>query len=363
MLEIDFMMYYNKRRNHLSNYNFEWADPMDIKISDVAAKAGVSPATVSRVLNGTVNVNVQTKEKVLQAIEELGYHPNAAAKNLRSQRSSTIGVIVPDINTSYYAQIIKGIENMAYARKYKVIICDSENSREKEQEYLTLLTDRTVDGIILNTPMSSDQEIIQFADKGYHIAVVGRNVQHDAIPCIFTDNVRLSRDVINHLVDMGHRDIVFISGYADAVDSYERLEGYLKALRERQLPFRPELVENGNFNEQGGYEAMKRLLSKGVTFTAVYAANDEMALGVYNACREQGLRIPQDMAVVGVDNNRVSRYLTPTLSTVEQPKYTMGALLVEKLIDQLNQNEFYNKRVFQVDSQLIIRESSDFRRE
>lgn len=339
-----------------------WVEIMDIKISDVAAKAGVSPATVSRVLNDTVNVNPKTKEKVLQAIQELGYHPNAAAKNLRSQRSSTIGVIVPDINSAYYTQIIKGIENMAYARKYKVIICDAENSKEKEQEYLSLLTDRTVDGLILNTPLSTDQEIIYYAERGYHIAVVGRNIEHDTIPCIFTDNVRLSKDVVNHLVDMGHTDIVFMSGYADAIDSYERLEGYLKAMRDRQLPFRPELVENGNFNEDGGYEAMIRLFEKNLKFTAVFAANDEMALGVYKACRELNLRIPEDIAVVGVDNNRISKYLTPTLSTVEQPKYTMGALLVEKLIDQMNQNEFHNKRVFRVDSQLLIRQSSEYSR-
>lgn len=336
---------------------------MDIKISDVAEKAGVSSATVSRVLNDNAKVSPYKKKKVLDAIKELGYHPNAAAKNLRSQRSSIIGVIVPDINSSYFTQIIKGIENMAYARKYRVIICDAENSKEKEVEYLSLLTDRTVDGMIFVSPLHSDEEIIQFVDKGYLIGVVGHEINHEQIPCIFTDNVKLSKDVVNHLVDMGHREIVFISGYADSIDSYDRLEGYLKALRDNQLPFHPELIENGNFNEQGGYEAMKRLFSKNIHFTAVYAANDEMALGVYKACSEYGLRIPEDLAVVGVDNNRVTRYLTPSLSTVEQPKYTMGALLVEKFIDQLHQNEFASKRVFKVDSELLIRESSNYKRD
>lgn len=335
---------------------------MDIKIIDVAAKAGVSPATVSRVLNDSNQVTADTRDKVLKAIEELGYYPNAAAKNLRSQRSMTIGIIVPDINSAYYAEIIKGIENMAYARKYKVIICDVENNKEKEQEYLSMLMNRTVDAFILTTPSLSNEEIIQIADKGYNLAIIGRYIEHDKIPCIFTDNVKFSREVMAHLVEQGHRDIAFLSGYADATDSYERLEGYLKALKDNQLPFRPEYVENGNFNETGGYEGAKRLLARNPQLTAIFTANDEMALGVYRACTELSIRIPDELAVVGVDNNRISKYLTPTLSTVNQPKYTMGAVIVEKLIDQMNANEFQDKRVFKVDSELLIRGSSAHKR-
>ncbi|RKP53863.1 LacI family transcriptional regulator [Cohnella endophytica] len=334
---------------------------MDIKIIDVAVKAGVSAATVSRVLNGNASVKTRTREKVERAIVELGYHPNAVAKNLRSQKSMTIGIIVPDVNASYYTEMIKGIENMAYSRKYKVIICDAENDRDKELAYLNLLLSRTVDGMILATPSLTDDEISGFSDKGYSVALVGRRIEHDKVPCIFTDNVKFSKEVVYHLVGQGYRDIVFLSGYAETVDSYERLEGYLKGLKEHQIPFRPELVENGNFNETGGYEAMIRLFDKKLTFTAVYAANDEMALGVYRACRERGIRIPEQLAIVGVDNNRVSKYLNPTLSTVNQPKYAMGAVIAEKLIDQMNDDEFSDVKIFKVDSELIVRGSSDCR--
>ncbi|ANS74977.1 LacI family transcriptional regulator [Paenibacillus yonginensis] len=333
---------------------------MDTKIVDVAAKAGVSPATVSRVLNRSNGVTERTRLKVMKAIEELGYHPNAAAKHLRSQRTKTIGVIAQDINSTYFTEIIKGIENMAYAQGYRVIICDAENHKEKEQEYLNLLLDRTIDGLILIVPLITDEEIIELADKGYFVAVVGRHIQHDRIPCVYTDNVKFSREVVKHLVQQGHRDIVFLNGHPDAVDSFERLEGYLKALRDHQIPFRPEFVENGHFSENGGYEALKRLVEKQLSFTAVFAANDEMALGVYRACAELGIRIPDQLAVIGVDNNRISKYIQPTLSTVNQPKYTMGAILVEKFIDQMNENQFENKRVFVVDSELIVRESSLF---
>jgi LacI family transcriptional regulator len=331
---------------------------MDIKIVDVAAIAGVSPATVSRVLNQSSIVTPKTKAKVMSAIDELGYHPNAAAKNLRSQKTSTIGVIVPDINAAYFSEVIKGIENMAYANKYKVIICDAQNKKEREVDYLNLLLNRTIDGVILIASLLTDEEISQISDRGYSIAVVGRYIEHTKIPCIYTDNVKFSKEVIDHLVEQGHREIVFLSGYAEAIDSYERLEGYLKALRENHIPFRPELIENGNFNETGGYEAMKRLLDKKLSFTAVFAANDEMALGVYKACAEYQIRIPEQLAVVGVDNHRISKYISPSLSTVDQPKYAMGALILEKLIDQMNENHYADKRTFKVDSELIIRNSS-----
>lgn len=359
-IEIDFILNYNEGVNICQIHSEVRLMSMDAKIIDVAAKAGVSPATVSRVLNETSGVTDKTRAKVMRAIDELNYYPNAAAKNLRSQKTMTIAVIAQDINNAYFTEIIKGIENMAYASKYKVIICDAENQKEKEHEYSNMLMNRTIDGLILIAPLSSDEEICQIADKGYFIAVIGRYIEHDKVPCIYTDNVKFSKHVVEHLVENGHRDIVFLSGYPDAVDSYERLEGYLKALRDYQIPFHPELVENGDFNEIGGYEAMKRLFSKSLHFTAVFAANDEMALGVYKACAELGISIPTQLAVVGVDNNRISKYITPTLSTVNQPKYTMGAILVERFIDQMNENNYPDKRVFMVDSELIIRDSSNY---
>jgi LacI family transcriptional regulator len=333
---------------------------IDMKIIDVAKLAGVSPATVSRVLNGSALVKEKTKQKVLLAVEELGYFPNAAAKQLRSQKTMTIGVVVTDINISYNADIIKGIENIAHPRKYKVLICDSDNQKEKEHDYLSLLMDRTVDGMIFVAPHLKDQVLIDLAERNYAIGLIGRYIEHLKIPCAHTDNVKFSKDVVEHLIERGHRQIAFLSGYADVVDSYERLEGYIKALRDRQISFRPELIESGNFNEEGGYAAIKRLFAKNIPFSAVYAANDEMALGVYTACRELGMDIPKQLAIVGVDNDRICKYIHPTLSTVNQPKYTMGALISEKLIDQMNENEFSNQREFKVDSQLIIRGSSDY---
>lgn len=329
-----------------------------MKIIDVAFKAGVSPTTVSRVLNGSSQVKGRTRNKVMQAIDELGYYPNAAAKNLRSQRTLMIGVIVMDINVSYYAEIVKGIANTAYARGYKVLICDAQNSGEKEKDFLSLLMDRTIDGMILVTPRMTNAEIAEIADRGFDIGVIGRYVDHEKVACTFTDNAEFSERVVKHFIESGHRDIAFLSGFSDASDSYERLEGYIKALKEHKLPFRPELIENGNFNEALGYEAANRLFDKNVKFTAVYAANDEMALGVFRACKERNVGIPSELAVVGVDNNRIGKYIAPTLSTVEQPKYAMGTRLTENLIGWITQKQFPEQRVLKIESELIIRESS-----
>nr|WP_208403281.1 LacI family DNA-binding transcriptional regulator [Paenibacillus sp. BK720] len=335
---------------------------VDKKIVDVAKRAGVSAATVSRVLNESSLVSEKTKIKVLKAIEEMDYHPNAAAKHLRSQRTMTLGIIVPDINVSYFSEIIKGIENKAYAHKYKVLICDSDNQIEKEMEYLGLLPDKTVDGMILVTPRVSDDTINEYVQKGYVIGVVGRAVVHEDILSCKTDNVKFSNEAVRHLVEQGHQQIAYIGGYSDSLENYERMEGYMKALKEGKIPFLPTLIDNGDFEETGGYQAFNRLLERNQSFTAVYCANDEMALGVYRACRERGIRIPEDMAVVGVDNNRITEYLLPALSTVEQPKYEMGSHLTEKLIAQMNGNEQSAQKKYVIESKLIKRESSSFKR-
>jgi len=335
---------------------------VDNKIVDVAKRAGVSAATVSRVLNDSSLVSEKTKLKVLKTIEEMDYHPNAAAKHLRSQRTMTIGIIVPDIIVSYFSEIIKGVENAAYARKYKVIICDSDNEMEKELEYLGLLSNRTVDGMILVTPLVSDEVIEEYAQKGYVLGVIGRAIENDAILSCKTNNVEFSESAVLHLIEQGHKQIAYIGGYSDSMENYERMEGYLKALKDNRIPFKPGLIDSGHFEEDGGYAAAIRLFERQEPFTAVYAANDEMALGVYRACRERGIRIPEDLAIVGVDNNRITQYLLPPLSTVEQPKYEMGVCLAEKLIDQLNDQAESGQAKFVIDARLIVRDSSNYSR-
>ena len=330
----------------------------DSKIIDVAQKANVSPATVSRVLNGSPLVTGKTQEKVMQAIQELNYTPNAMGKQLRSRKTMTLGVVVTDIGVTYNAEIIKGIENTANGLKYKILICDSQNEKEKELEFLSLLQNRTVDGLILVGSQLTDSEIVAYADDDYTLGIIGRKLEHPFIPCCFTDNIRIGREVVEHLLKQGHRRIAYISGYADATDSIGRLEGYRQELESAGQKLQPELMDDGGFNEQGGYEAFKRIWARGTDFTAVFTANDEMALGVYKACAELGLSIPHQMAVVGVDNIRITNYVEPAISSVEQPLYDMGALLAEKLIHQMNETIHAEQTLFMLHSTIMVKGSS-----
>ncbi|MNC19010.1 Catabolite control protein A [compost metagenome] len=336
----------------------------DSKIIDVAQKAQVSSATVSRVLNDSPQVTEKTRQKVLQAIRELNYTPNAMGKQLRSRKTMTLGIVVTDIRVSYNTEIIKGIEHSANRLGYKILICDAQNQKDKELEYLALLQTRTVDGMILVAPQLTDSEITALADADYSLGVIGRRVEHADIPCAFTDNRKIGRTVVRHLVEMGHREIAYLSGYPDAPDSVERLEGYREGLAEAGLPYLPQLNGSGDFCEEGGYEAFKCLRAANSGFTAIFTANDEMALGVYKACRELGLPIPNAMAVVGVDNIRLTQYVEPQISSVEQPLYALGELLADLLIDRMNGNvRSGGQRLIELNSTLVVKGSSNGRTE
>lgn len=333
---------------------------MNVKIVDVAARAQVSPSTVSRVLNHPDLVDEHTRNKVLKAIEELGYYPNAAAKNLRSQKTLTLGVIVQDIKVSYYAEIIKGVEDTAYANQYKVIICDVGNQLEKELSYLSLLMDRTVDGFIFATPNITNEQLAALSDKGYCIGIIGKVVPVSRLPCMFVDNYKLAVSVVQHLVEKGHRSIAFIGGTPGNEASNMRLEGFIAGLNQHQLPYRSELTGIGNFTEPGGYQAFCNILAHQIPFTAVFCANDEMALGVYAACKERNIAIPDQMAVVGVDNIKISQYISPSLSTVDQPAYMMGKQMAQNMIGLINDSLGAEERVTEFNSFLLIRESSNY---
>lgn len=326
------------------------------KIKDVARQAGVSPTTVSRVLNESPLVKDKTKHKVLAVIRELGYTRNAAAKQLRSRKTMMLGVIVPDITNGYFAEIIKGVENTAYACKYKLIICDADYQLSKENEYLGLLRERAVDAMILMYPKLEEAEYAKWMDQGFQLGVIGQEVSHALIPCAFTDNVKFSQEVVELLLDRGHREIVFVKGPEGEGDAQARLQGYMLALKNRHIAVDSRLIVCGGFDEQQAYEAMRSLIERGVRFTAVYSANDEMALGVYRACAEKKLAIPDDVSVIGVDDSRIGRYISPALSSVAQPKYELGAKLTEAVIHLLN-DRTGGERVFRIDSQIVLRSS------
>ncbi|MGE5529116.1 MAG: LacI family DNA-binding transcriptional regulator [Patescibacteria group bacterium] len=323
-------------------------------ISDVARSAGVSVATVSRVLNQSLKVKTATRERVLQAIESLQYAPDASAKALRSRRTNLIGVVIPDVSSIYYLELLKGIENTAIERGYNLIICDAQNSADRENEYMKLLSERRSDGLILINPLMPDAHIDRLARQGFPLVLIGRESKSGNVTSIVVQNQTGARQAMDHLIKHGHKRIAYIRGMQHP-DDEERFATYRAVLEEYSLGYDPQLVERGHFTEEGGARAFQRLAQR-AKFTAVFAANDEMAVGAMEKAREAGLAIPKDLAVVGFDNIRLARHITPGLTTADMPKYQLGATAAKKLLGAMADDDIaYEKVVFR--TELVIRQS------
>ncbi len=305
-------------------------------IRDVAARARVSPATVSRALNNDPQVKAGTRERVLEVAHELGFVPNATAKSLRTRRTGIIGAIVPDVSTLFFLEIVKGIENTLSLSDYRVTICDSQNQLKKEKENARWLLDGSVDGLILLTPMMDDPSLCDLAEKGYPIGVFGRAIDHPAITCVGVDNYAAGLSATKHLIGHGHTDIAVITGPEGHHDSQERLRGFQDTLHQQGLSLRPERIQCGGFTEEGGVRAFHAIVDRGAPPTAIFALNDEMAIGVLQAAQASGLRVPQDLAVIGFDNVRLARVVTPALTTVNQPKLDAGFRLAQNILNRLS---------------------------
>ncbi|WP_281884616.1 LacI family DNA-binding transcriptional regulator [Paenibacillus sp. YYML68] len=297
--------------------------------------------------------------RVIKGMDALGYDPNASVENLGSQKSITIGVIVPDIdiNVFTFTDFIKGVERASQMYNFNILICAASNNIDKEMKYLELLRTHTVDAMILLHPTIKNDKIIQLNDEGYHVVVVGSVIEHACIPCCITNNLEFSQRVVTHFAEQGHREIAFINGSLSTSESMDRLEGYIQGLKVNRLPFYPELIEHGDYNEEKGYQAFIRLINKTPRPTAIYTANDEMALGVYKACKELGLRIPEDISVMGVDDNRIGRYIEPPLSSVKPPNTELGYLAAEMIMCLVNKKDI-NNRIVTIESTMLFRKSS-----
>ena len=323
-------------------------------INDVARAAGVSVATVSRVLNQSEKVKPDTKERVRQVIERLQYSPDASAKALRSRRTSLIGVVIPDVSSIYYLELLKGIENTAIGSNYNLIICDAQNSAEREKEYMKMLSERRLDGFIFINTLLLDEQIAKLAQQGFPLVLIGRELKDGHVTSVMVDNRSGACQAMDHLIGHGHQRIAYLRGMIHP-DDEERFSSYRDTLARHGLPFDPQLVERGLFTEEGGAHALGRLVQR-AKFTAVFAGNDEMAIGAMGKARQLGLRVPEDLAVVGFDNIRLARHVVPALTTADMPKYQLGAMAAKKLLEALsNEHIVYEKVVLR--TELTIRQS------
>lgn len=294
-------------------------------IREVSRLAGVSVATVSRVLNGAVPVADDTRVKVVEAMEMLGYQPNTFARSLVTNRSQALGVIVKALSSTFVAPMLHGIESVAEAAGMHLLVSSGHVDAATERRALEFQLERRPDALILDVEGLSDEYLIELVDRGVNAFLIGRLVPQLAHRCVYLDNTAGGLLMTRHLIEHGHRRIAHISGPVRMHDSRERLEGYRRALAEAGMPFDPELVVESDFQEEGGYRAMQELLSRRASFSAVFAGNDQMAAGALAAIRDSGHSVPDDISLVGHDDVLLARYLYPALTTARQPIAQMGA--------------------------------------
>ncbi len=297
---------------------------MRFTIKDVAERAGVSPATVSRVLNGQQHhIRPETRKRVLQAVQELGYLPDRRAQALRRRWTGVVGVITPDISNPFFSLLVQGLEHEARAHGYSVLICDSQNTPEGEDHAVETLLRERVDGVIVTSVRADNTKLLNFLRKGIALVVADRPLAHLDVPTVTVDSVRDGYRLTRHLLELGYRNIAFIQGPGDVATAVGRLEGYKKALQEWGLKPPERGLEPGDYTFEGGYKAAKRLLRRG-QFDAIIAANDLMAIGTLYALRERGIAVPEEIGLAGFDDIPMASWVHPRLTTIAIPAYKIG---------------------------------------
>ncbi|MEF3303939.1 catabolite control protein A [Paenibacillus sp. GYB003] len=310
---------------------------MTVTIYDVAREAGVSMATVSRVVNNNPNVKPQTRKKVFEAIDRLGYRPNAVARGLASKKTTTVGVVIPDISNSIFSEVTRGIEDIANMYHYNIILCNADKKKEKEIRVINTLLEKQVDGLLFMGGTVTEDHIQAFKTSSVPIVLCGTTDDKDLIPSVDIDHEAAAYDAVKLLIGQGHTRIGMISGtLQDPANGFARYQGYKKALEEAGMTVTEELVRVGNYRYESGYEMMKYFLDLSSRPTAIFAATDEMAIGAIHAIQDQGLKVPEDVSVISVDNIRMASMVRPQLTTVAQPMYDIGAVSMRLLTKLMN---------------------------
>lgn len=329
---------------------------MNPTIRDVAELVGVHPSTVSRVINDDSRISEKTKNKVLLIIKKLGYTPNAIARGLKIKRTYTLGMLIPDITNPFFAEIARGVEDAANANGFNIILCNTDDKLKKERIYLEILKEKRVDGLILGTAHIRDKSILELEKKKFPYILLSRNIEGLDKNCVIVDDVVGGIIVTEYLIKLGHRRIAHITGPPTVRVANNRLEGYKFALEKHQIEYYEELVEEGDFRIKGGYQAMKKFLELPEPPTAIFAANDLLALGAMQAIQKKKYHIPEDFCIIGFDDIRLASFVYPPLTTIRQPMLEMGALAVKMLLKIIEEGEF-NQRKIVLKPKLIIRES------
>jgi LacI family transcriptional regulator len=304
-----------------------------VTIAQVAARAGVSETTVSHVLSGNRPVATRTQQRVRAAVRELGYRPSGVARSLRSNRSMTVALIIPDLTNPFYTVLARGLADELDTASYRVIVCNTDAQRDREQDFIDDMLDRGVDAIAMTSYHLATSDVQRVIDLGVPIVCVGQSIDHDRVDQIVADGEQGAWEATRHLLSRGATKIAMITG-AEGLDN-DRVSGYRKALTEAGRRFNRRLVTHGAWTRGCGHDAMQRLMAANRGIDAVFCANDLMAIGAMNALREAGLSIPDDVALIGFDDIEAAALVTPALTTVVNPAYDAGRATARQLLKRM----------------------------
>lgn len=325
-------------------------------IYEVSKLAGVSLATVSRVMNDSGKVTPKTREKVLAAIAELGYRPNSMAQSLASKRSNSVGILIPELHGPFFGVMLSSVEKELRDAGKRVIITAGHSDEKKERDCIEFLLGSSCDALILHVYSVSHDYLVELNKGPVPIVVLNNYVPELAEHCIFLDNEHGGYIATRALLERGHTELAYISGPHWKSDSFKRLAGHKRALQEFGMEVNEQLVIEGDFEEASGRAAMKQLLSQDISFTGVVCANDEMAAGAIDAARKQGISVPDDISVIGYDNVYFTNYLNPKLSSIGCRISEMGQMAARCVLkNAYGQTDLEIQNTFK--PRLVLRES------
>jgi len=328
-----------------------------VTIEDVARAAGVSRQTVSRAINNKDEISPDTMKRVMEAVQRLGFRPSRVAQGLATQRTYTIGVVVPDITNPFFPEIARGMQDVARAKEYNVFLCNTDESPEQELQVLYSLAAQPVDGIALFGSRISDDELAAFADQYQPLVVFNRWLESAGVSLVLVDNHKGAELAVAHLVNRGHRLIGMLAGPAASPSSVQRVEGFRQAMDRRGLPVVGDVIVPGPPTVEGGYDAASGLLTQHPETTAVFAYNDLMALGTAQLWADRGCPVPGGCAVIGFDDIRLSSMVSPSLTTIYVDKYEVGRQSMSRLLAMFD-DTMSSFPPIEIDVDLVVRESA-----
>ncbi|MGC1370921.1 MAG: LacI family DNA-binding transcriptional regulator [Candidatus Sulfotelmatobacter sp.] len=313
----------------------------------IAERAGVSIGTVSHVINETATVRPKLRERVIEAIRSMGYQPSALAQGLRKNRTNMLGMVIPDITNPFFPGVVRGVEDVAYKRSFRVILCNADNDPSKEESYVRELRSYHIAGLLI-IPASGEDiagHLRAYVSASIPVVCIDRVPDGWKGDAVLVANAEGAYRMTRHLIDMGHRRLAVIAGPLKLTNAAERLQGFTRALDEARIEIEPELMQEAGFDTASGYQAALRLLQMLPRPTAIFACNDLMAFGVLQAARELNLRCPEDLSIAGFDGLEFTKFTDPSLTSVYQPGYQLGATAARLLLQRVDGVPFAPKKL------------------